>query len=326
MIGGGMLETFAFGGSQNEGLKRGTPSPNELQNLMDAVDSSPRPSKIPVSVPVPEYPFELLDAIAISSLAGAEVGESLNQGISEYMQGFSMQFTQWPVPSKQLLDATGVTVAEIADNLNQYLYSDGGFADNLAVIPMLKRGATKIASFLATGEGLHKTQDFCTDQSGEKATWAAYDLVALFHPVTAQNSPNSCPGYWTPCQPHNQVFPSADLAPLLCEFQKKVTAGEPAVVKASHILQDNAWWGITGNQRQVDVIWYYPTKIKSFEKRLEATDATRSTKNKLIDGTTFPYLKTDTKLDRPSLTLLAAQVQYAVMENRALYEELFRSP
>merc|ERR1719188_2700457 len=66
---------------------------------------------------------------------------------------------------------------------------------------------------------------------------------------------------------HNTVFKQTEMFPLACEFQKLKKAGKPLVLKATHEVLPNPYWGIKGGHT-VEIAYMYNDKCPEFEKRL----------------------------------------------------------
>uniref|UniRef100_A0A7S2NUF7 Uncharacterized protein n=1 Tax=Zooxanthella nutricula TaxID=1333877 RepID=A0A7S2NUF7_9DINO len=127
---------------------------------------------------------------------------------------------------------------------------------------------------------------------------------------------------------HNQVFKREDFPGLLCELQKLIAAGKPAVVRKTLAVQANAWWGIT--PYDVDMVFVYNQKCAEFEALLPEETRTSIEQGGEGEFNHFPNFKTmfnngarhATTLTAAQINLLAAQAEYSVLQNEAMFRDL----
>eukprot|EP00812_Abedinium_dasypus_P006262 NODE_1790_length_1062_cov_301.346574.p1 GENE.NODE_1790_length_1062_cov_301.346574~~NODE_1790_length_1062_cov_301.346574.p1 ORF type:complete len:215 (-),score=56.09 NODE_1790_length_1062_cov_301.346574:329-973(-) len=124
----------------------------------------------------------------------------------------------------------------------------------------------------------------------------------------------------------NQVFRKRDFLPLMCDLQKLKKAGKPAVIRRSSFeVVENPWWNIIGGWT-VDIVFVYNDRIEDFERALP-----HDTQASLKAGhfSKFPNMATTfenpaelTKYTPAQVNLLAAQAEYAILQNRDMFEHV----
>jgi len=297
-VGGGLVETFAFGGAAPQGQAGG-----------EAVD-----------LPPPVQPFTLSYAVGISSAAPS----ALLAKRGRY---------QFVVPKAKLWPVTS-SIQEAMD----FQLGDGGSMENQGLLPLLQRGAKKVAVWVSTYIRLSTSIDFCNvpaDLDLEKV-FAGPDTFAVAPMVSDKfGYPYQDSASW---YTKNQVFDREELPPLLCELQKLKVAGKPAVHRSSHTVLPNSWWGIKGGYT-VDIIYVYLDQIREFEDKLPADtraslgplnpqERTHWTSGEFANYPDYStVLETGemseiTRLTSREVNLLAAQSEYAVRQNEQLFREV----
>ncbi|CAK8988210.1 unnamed protein product [Durusdinium trenchii] len=123
VIGGGMVETFAFGGD--------TP-----------YDQSGQSGGHGVKMPSPSEPLSLAKAIGVSSAAfTAMISQALNNFGGQTMQALIPVTTMWPITSRT---QPGPKAAA------KFKIGDGGHMDNSGLLPILQRKVPKVVMFVNT--------------------------------------------------------------------------------------------------------------------------------------------------------------------------------
>ncbi|CAK9065821.1 unnamed protein product [Durusdinium trenchii] len=290
-VGGGFVESFAFGGT----------APTKGSEQKGGTD---------VAVGAPARPFSLPCAAGISSWGP---GGALNE--SELVADIAnIRQLYWPVTSPQLPMPQAAVEYELAD---------GGCVDTSGLLSQLQRKATRLVSIVPSDAPLDAAAvngPTVTVESFKPDVAGVYDaLYVLF-------------GYEKPgtgrLRQNDQVFDRALLLPIVRELKVLVDAGKPAVLKKTLQVLPNDWWGIAGNC-EVELIIVVLEVCREFQDLLPA-----DTKQELAkwDGAFphFPYYKTVLNnltdllgLTWPQVNLLAAQAEYSVKTNAALFQELF---
>jgi len=274
----------------------------------------------------PVEPFTLADAVGISSIAPAASLASKGK-----FQKIIPQAYIWPV-----LSGTETQPAM------EYTLGDGGNIENSGLLALLQRGAKKAAMWVSTYIPLSTAIDFCKPISNvnlddvfagkgpDKGGYAVAPMVSDKFGYAFEDAGD----YYT----HNHVFPKEDLAPLLCELQKLSNAGKPTVVRKSYKVQPNAWWGIKGGYT-VDLVISYLAQCKTFEAELPSEtrdalgpeDTADRTWKTSAEFARFPDYKTTKQTEQLSeiirltnseVNLLAAQSEYFVRQNEAMFREV----
>jgi len=292
LVGGGFVESFAFGGSWKSLDVQGS-----NQASFAEIRSAPTP-------------FSLGHAVGISSAQFADEAS---------MYGFS-----------QILNPR-ISYAGIADgNLEQqatrlFQFGDGGTLENTGVVAMVQSGANKLVSLINTWAPLANTSDLdlCnippgTDLSRPTSGAASSDLGALFGFATGA----AVNEYIA----NNHIFASEQYGPLLCKLQTLRDAGRPAIVAQNLTTVNNTWWNIPAG-RDVEILCVYLERIADFTDQLP--EDTRAEIAKGDQGTLRNYPFFDTLLQNPpeliALTmsqanLLGSHFEFAVTQTADLFK------
>lgn len=316
-----------------------------------------------VGLPFPEKPFSLRHTVGISSDA-----PSVNLHERSLFNRLNVQENYWsPVYSadnrptekgmheveKDELDVTRQVAMDMGD---------GGSLDNLGLCAMLQRRVRRIVVFSNSsvcvpsprhsgGAGGEHSEHFKRhtlhasvvrrlspeerfgiedlDRAPTYSEWMDDDLLPLFGQQIDQATLN----YLGTHHEHNHVFPLEELRPLLRKFQAKLEQGEPIVVRHTHRVLENAYWGIEGGW-DVEVLWVYLDESRVFRDHLP--EDTRHELDRMASGdfARFPNYRTfgnnksvsiDISLTRKQLTLLSCFTEWQVMHNRELFTEFMDS-
>lgn len=306
-IGGGFVETFAFGGDQPESQSGG-----DL-----------------VKLPAPAVPFTLADMIGISSAAFAGVVAGAagdDDGVVNSLLRDMSTITSRADPSVKLWPILEGT--ESHQNALKYKVGDGAILDVSGVLVMLQRRARKIVWFVNTDMGIANPIadsrepaffDWCqAQQAGQeeidpkgKISDQIYDKF----------------GYGELFYQDNQVFPKEDLLEVGCSMQRLKVAGKPVIVQKDHKLLDNKRWGIVGG-RSVSVLYVYNEVVGNFYRQLPGDTQQEILRNgEAFAG--FPFFKTifqngighPVALTPTQVNLLAAQAEFSVKATSALFQD-----
>jgi len=278
LIGGGLIESFAFGGSSSDldggGFKE---------------------------VQTPSTPFTLSLALASSSssFAGAASCTSVSQIVTP------------KTPYQAIPDEAHAQQEE-----RTWQLGDGWSIENLGLLAMMQSGATKLAVLINTVSPLANTSELnlCdipagTDLSESTSASASSNLGCVFGYCTEPGADNFFG--------NNQVFVHDDYGPLLCELQKLRDAGKPAIASQSLTTVQNTWWNIQEGL-EVDVVWVYLERIADFEDQLPEQTKAEIQKGPQGDFANYPFYKTTlnnplelTALTMSQVNLLAAHFEYA---------------
>lgn len=308
IVGGGMVETFAFGGEAPKGSQFGGGRAN---------------------IDPPEQPFTLADAVGISSVApGAQLAEA-----AQY-QTLVPQRKLWPVMSQSREPSR--------QEAKMYTLGDGGSFENSGMLALLQRKAKKVVMFVSTYIPLSSKRypklDMCNPPAA--VTWERLlgdndDLIVAPMVSDKFGFPyNDTGSYYV----HNQVFAKEELPAVLCSLQTLRNQGKPAVYRSSHRVVRNDWWGIEGGFN-VDLVIVYLEQVTEFEDLLpqetrialgprKSSDRTWKTSNEFAR---YPhYLTTGqteekteiTRLTNAEVNLLAAQSEYVLRQNEGVLRQV----
>eukprot|EP00930_Biecheleria_cincta_P049558 TRINITY_DN34758_c0_g1_i1.p1 TRINITY_DN34758_c0_g1~~TRINITY_DN34758_c0_g1_i1.p1 ORF type:complete len:731 (+),score=118.07 TRINITY_DN34758_c0_g1_i1:103-2295(+) len=302
LVGGGVVETFAFGGSA-------------------PISSQDQQGGTAVEMDAPSRPFSLAEAVGISSAAFAAVMVQSSYWVKalDMFTNFKSRDVLpvkdvWPVTSPEFPDARLALKFELGD---------GAETDNTGIMALLQRSVKKIAVFLNTNVALAEDIEFCSgdimrlDLKGKVSN----DLLDKFGYV-AENKGEYLKG--------NKVFRAEDLQPLLCDLQKRRKSGDALVVKTRLEVQENGKWGIQGGWH-VAIILCYLSRSENFDVTLPP-----ETLEELHRGDTgkfahWPNFKTVhqnrgkfTSYLPEQVNLLAGFGEYMVRSNSHLFNELLQ--
>lgn len=244
-VGGGLIETFAFGCG----------APEQWPPRHDGGCEQWGGSQGCVSVPPPRRAFSLALASGTSSAAFAATNASLLGGnplLNNYLRQGPPIERYWPMPQ---LEPSALPAAE------EYTYGDGGSLENYGLIPLLLRGVERVVVFINTERRLSLDYD-----PGEapytppSITELDGNLCTLFGLLPLDRS--------QPPTPNNQVFRTDEFPGVVKALQQAQIDGGPAIVTTRHEVQDNEWWGVKGGW-DVEVCWYYLERVPAWEDDLE---------------------------------------------------------
>lgn len=291
VIGGGLVETFAFGGQE----------PSDGQS-----------GGADVRLEAPPAPFSLARAVGISSAAfGAAASRAGFAGVAAGAK-LDPQVNLWPVTSTRHPGPLPAIT---------YQLGDGSNLDNMGLIAALQRGATRMFSLVNADVAFKPDARFCASSG-----WPSPDgsvtkqLLDKFGYADAGGSM----GFFG----HNQVFAQQDLFPLLCDFTKLNREGRPLIAKRSLVVQKNDWWGLRGGT-EVEVAFALLSPSTAFEAALPPETQSEILRGDAGEFARFPNYRTVfqnsdlTSLSSPQVNLIAALSEFAVKENAEMIRELF---
>jgi len=291
MVGGGLIESFAFGG----------PAPAKRKQQFGGDN---------VQLYAPASPFSLAKAVGFSSAAFAgmatQIGVTGNQ--------VNPQESVWPVSSD---------VHPRPLKAMTYQIGDGGNLENTGLLAALQRKATKIAVMVNSDTPLSTSQNFCNVPPNTQVTkgMVTQQLALLFGYLKGATSAE----FFT----HDQVFSPSDFFPLLCEFQRLKALGKAQIVRRTLTVQANAWWGITGGNT-VDIIFSNLDTASEFIDQLPQDTRNALTSGPIGGLTHFPNFKTCfnnpgdlTQYTARQINLLAALTEWSILQNAAIFRDLY---
>eukprot|EP00913_Durusdinium_trenchii_P030917 g28958.t1 len=300
VIGGGMVETFAFGGD--------TPYDQSGQSGGDR-------RRHGVKMPSPSEPLSLAKAIGVSSAAfTAMISQALNNFGGQTMQALIPVTTMWPITSRT---QPGPKAAA------KFKIGDGGHMDNSGLLPILQR------------KDFCGSRRMTSPELNSAATWYFVDKFGLAAHMKGQfqmhNQASKCVvKLLILAGSSTQVFHFADLQPMLCDLQTHRRAGRPAAALRKLEVLKNSWWGIEGGWT-VELLVIYMDKTRLFERRLP--EDTRKEIKAGKDGMFanfphFPLMQQNpgslTSFTSAQVNLLSAQVEFSVRKHAGLLREVLQ--
>jgi len=289
VIGGGFLESFAFGSLEPE--DEGAGGTTRMR--------------------APLEPLSLAKAVGITSAGPSEALTQVGTlGGSINVVKLAPRMNVWP--------EMGGSFAGRHQTASTYLFGDGGNIDNSGLLAMLQRRVSRIVWFINTENPLPESRDtdYCKQSilTGDQAAKLDSQLLDKFG-----RPPTGFTGSLGQFLTHNQVFNETELTPLLCDLQR----ANESVVRKELTVMKNAWWGITGGWKATLVV-FHNAKIGGFvdllpEETREELGRHRSELSHFPHyGTVFENPPDPTALTASQTNLLAAQTEYAVKQSEGL--------
>lgn len=238
------------------------------------------------------------------------------------LQDLIPQYQYWPLVGLQSWPNTQPT-----------RFADGGSLENLGVVSMLSYAdIDNIISFCNSSTPLGKDSNGVIIVDGQVPPlfgYQPYDSKAGYVLYEGAHDPSS------PLFGHSQVFPSDQFQPLL-DGLWAASGGDaspnanPATFQQTLEVLDNAWFGVHGGGRTVNVLWCYLNRVDTWYDLLAA-----NVQQILGDPTdphsynSFPHYSTaSTKLDPTEINLLANLTAWCVAgdPNSAPFLAMYQSP
>jgi len=287
-VGGGFVETFAFGGE----------APADQSGGND------------VTVGAPVRPFSLAQAIGISSMAsGTQIHSYAHIG-----RMGTPRAHMWPV-------STGHHPAMT------FKVADGGNIDNSGILALLQRGSRKIVFFCTSYRLVDRNFDFSTASADDDSLIRAGVVDQLLDKFGYGENRADYSRNLTDSGnllSHNQVFERSEILPIVRDLFDHIQAGTPPVLQFKANVLRNSWWGIQGGF-EVEVLVVYLERSANFENALP--EETREELAKGTGGAFGAYPAFETAMGggtAAEYNLLAATSEYFVMQNRQLFEDFLR--
>ncbi|CAJ1406326.1 unnamed protein product [Effrenium voratum] len=290
-VGGGVVESFAFGGAAPEG---------KAQQGGEKV-----------AVGKPKTSLSLCKAVSISSWALAGAFEQTR----ETGTLFNIRDEYWPVTSAKLPKKQEAIT---------YEFGDGGLTDNGGVIPLLQRSAEKVIWVCNSYRSLDPSYDWskATPENFEPQAAGIVDQVyyTFGYKCPAKN------GYWD----NDQVFEKEVCLSLCKEIKRLIDEGKPCIVRRKLKVVPNTWWGVKGGY-EVDLLLIYLAQCSDFESHLPTETRAEIEKGAAGPFANYPIYKTEfqntgdaTGLTRAQVNLLASQGYYSVMTNIPEFRDILK--
>lgn len=257
-VGGGYVESFAFGGSAPDGRPAGC--------------SLPAPPSLCADMPLPPRRFTLADASGASSAAFAGYIETSSIFSDLGLKNLSPEELYWPIR----VDDPVLTTT--------FMLGDGGILDNYGLIALLRRQVENIIVFINTDAKLDLTLD-ATPPADPPANWPNhetsridYSLAPLFGFPYVDDGISMI---------HSRVFAEADFKAVVANLQcaknppDNQDPNHPAVngtvmAKTRLRVQINDWWGISDTLPDqspylVTILWVYNERVREWENALNTS-------------------------------------------------------
>jgi hypothetical protein len=249
----------------------------------------------------PDRVFTLADVIASTGAAPQLVlmlGEGFPTSVKNVVQGFAEYFPYFTHFSVR----SGLPVLLTPE----LAHGDGGFGDNLGVLPLLARQVHNIMVFVNA-----PTHDFEAND----------DVKALFFP----SGPPDGSGDKT----HNEAFEPGDYDRLMRGLQQQKAAGKPLVYcDQNRSVRANAHFNVRGFSG-LNVCWFYNAPAPEWEARLQpavralVTGRDQTDDGKNFDG--FPWFSTFEQnkphviqLTKPQVNLLSSLTEWIVSNDETV--------
>ena len=193
-----------------------------------------------VLVDAPERPLSLAEAVGASSAFSTP-----NRDLRMYPHA-----TCWPI------DLAGHAGVEPATS---EAFSDGGDSENYGLIALLRRRVGAVVVFVNSVWPLSLEYDPSGWPADTSEISPPHRTVDPFLPPLF--------GAPSPRFHQNQVFDTADFAPLIEALQAAKRRGETVLAMTTHTVRANAWWGLEGGW-DVRVCWVYNEYVERWGKQL----------------------------------------------------------
>jgi len=275
-IGGGYIEPFGFDSDEPEA---------QGQN-----------GRVNVRLGAKKHRYTLSD---VAGTSGSAPSEFLDQNNLNFI-GFP-EFKHWPV------------VNPSENTAKEYSFGDGGFLENLGIMPLLMRKVAKIVVFVNTKDALE------FDDEGN-LTKINDSIPPLF------NKPNSYDEDDDESFGLNCVFEESKYEDLVNGLRAEKDADQTVMFKDTYAVKDNPHYGIEGGW-DVEVLWVYNERVGEWEEKLsvEVRDQIGSG-NELPN---FPHYKTVFQnfpkvidLKPEEVNLLAHLSSWNIKQNEAKFHEM----
>jgi len=211
----------------------------------------------------------------------------------------------------------------------EFEYGDGGLCENTGLLALLQRKASHAVQIISSDRALDMSIDWCKDRSEEEwrklhdpCEQSACQISSLFG-YQFKASLNS--------YEENKVFPTERAHSLFCKIQTLKKAGKPAVFAETFPVLGNKRYDIEGGF-DVKVLFIVLEVSTEFEKILPASMQEELKSNILFkDHPHYHTFKKASLIDtdmiqllHPKANLLAAQAEYSVLQNEALFRDFLR--
>jgi len=283
VLGGGFIETFAFGGD------------------------APTKKNKPGQVPAPKTPTSLAEVVGLSSMspAGELAQNDLGLTVNPQVKYFNIPSAEFPTQERAMVHGIG----------------DGGSIENSGIVPLLGRGAKKVFWIANSFGPMNRTYPW-EEQCAEGSTMK-FDVIksgflgqasALYgYGKEASSIPTGF--FWE----HNHVFKKEGALPLACAIWKLVEAGEPAVHQWSEEVLPNEYFTVKGGYK-VDLMIVYLENMKMFTDKLPADTQDAIAQGDAGPLARFPIYRTQGQnaenlisYTNTQVNLLAAQGEHTIM-------------
>uniref|UniRef100_A0A7S2Q2K3 Uncharacterized protein n=1 Tax=Zooxanthella nutricula TaxID=1333877 RepID=A0A7S2Q2K3_9DINO len=297
-IGGGVVESFAWGGSAPKN---------------DEADAEAMAKGATVKMTAPLEPLTLGKAVGVSSAGPASALTQVGPHGTLNVAGLIPRASIWSIAKNKVGKLLGFS------DTSTYNLGDGGNLDNSGVLAMLQRKAQRVIWLINTGVELPKTSDVCGMKvlKDEVADNMDSQITAIFGYIHK----SSLGEFLT----QNQAFALDDLPKVLCSLAKLHESGKPAVTLETLEVQKNNWWGIAGGNK-VDVLFVYNSPCQNFIDKLPLETRDELDRGRWGLFKFFPHylpvvqnLWDATALTNEQVNLLAAHAEYMTRNTRDLF-------
>lgn len=297
-VGGGFVETFAWGGS--------SPRNSTLE----------APAKETMRAPL--EPLSLARAVGISSAGPASALTQIGPHGSLNVAKLTPKGNVWPILSQGIKNI----VANGDQGAATYTLGDGGNIDNSGILAMLQRKASRIIWLINTGATIPDTSKVCNVD--RLSTDVAASIDSQITDKFGYYKENGLGAFLT----HNQVFNATDLPPIMCELARLRDDGKPVITQKTLRIQRNDWWGVQEGSG-VQILFVFNERCGEFIDKLP-----QETKDELARGSWgsfsrfpryWPVLQNAgeaTGLTPSQTNLLAAHADYVVLREKDAFAKI----
>jgi len=149
-------------------------------------------------------------------------------------------------------------------------FADGGSIDNLAVMPLLRRGVRCMIVFMASATPPDDTWErFATEKS---------DIAALFGAARVSGTPGVAVGEMNDmCHVFGKTQTEGELLfrELFEALHSQLRAGKPGYHRTAYMVKENSFFNIPASKEPVEVLWIHNQQWKDWERLLPQETQTK---------------------------------------------------
>lgn len=250
-------------------------------------------------------------------------------GASSYAPGALVETLPADLPDKLGLHLSYWSPADHFPSSADTLFCDGGSYENILLISLLQRRVEKIVLFINSITPLQPASEWDVYNDPPSKTQVSNDMSAFFgiYPddLATWEKRSFDIG-------KNQVFDSADWAPVITTLQAAQARGDGIIGTFNLTTIENTWWGIPAGLTP-EITFVYLGRLNQWEKQLspEMYDLlvpSENADNYAVDVSSGPfrgfphYVTSAGYLNAERSNVLADMTGWTILKNEALFREV----